>query len=157
MATTRHSFEPGSRRADSDYSSSPTPARLPLISAMPDTYFPLHLSTPNPLNAVFRGSDGRALFSTSTDGRTTIIRRIYGRSAKTIKQQQDGLILAEVEWMDRVRSSRIRFKGVDVDVRIDEYLKETRGGRLVPRSVSLTPPPLLPSRLPVTRRIEMCH
>ena len=100
---------------------------------MPDTYFPLHLSTPNPLKAVFRGPDGRALFSTSTDGRTTVIRRIYGRSAKTIRQQQDGLVLAEIEWMDRVRSSRIRFKGVDVDVRIDEYLKETRGGRSVPR------------------------
>ena len=55
--------------------------------------------------------------------------------------------------MDRIRSSRIRFKGVDVDVRIDEYLKETRGGRSVsPHSVSLTPSPL-----PSSRRIEMCH
>lgn len=33
--------------------------------------------------------------------------------------------------MDRVKSSRIRFKGGDVDVRIDEYLKETRGGKSV--------------------------
>ena len=99
---------------------------------MPDTYYPLHLSTPNPLQALFRGPDGRALFSTTTNGRTTVIRRIYGRSAKTIKQQQAGLVLAEIEWMDRVRSSRIRFKGVDVDVRIDEYLKETRSGRSVP-------------------------
>jgi hypothetical protein len=74
------------------------------------------------------------MYSTSTDERTTVIRRLYGRSAQastTSKQTQDGLVLAEIEWMDRVRSSRIRFKGVDVDVRIDEYLKETRGGRSV--------------------------
>lgn len=95
---------------------------------MPNTYFPLHLSAADPLRALFRGPDGRTLFSTSTDGRTTVIRRLYGRSAQT-QHKQDGLVLAEIEWTDRVRSSRIRFKGADVDVRIDEYLKETRGGR----------------------------
>ena len=107
---------------------------------MPNTYFPLHLSAPDPLQALFKGPDGRTLFSTSTNGRTTVIRRLYGRSAQTTKRKQDGLVLAEIEWTDRVRSSRIRFKGVDVDVRIDEYLKETRGGRLVAvPSLSLSP------------------
>jgi hypothetical protein len=99
---------------------------------MPNTYFPLHLSRPDPLQSLFKGPDGRTLFSTSTNGRTTVIRRLYGRSAQNSKQNQGGLVLAEIEWMDRVRSSRIRFKGADVDVRIDEYLKETRGGRSVP-------------------------
>jgi hypothetical protein len=102
---------------------------------MPDTYYPLHLSTANPHQALFKGPDGRTLFSTSTDGCTTVIRRMYGRSARTTKQQKDGLILAEIEWMDRVRSSRIKFKNGDVDVRIDDYLKETRGGRSVPVSI----------------------
>lgn len=155
-SSTRSSFESGSSHGDSDYSSSPTPDRPPLVSGMPNTYFPLHLSTPDPLQALLKGPDGRTLFSTSTDGRTTVIRRIYGRSAQASKQERDGLILAEIEWMDRVRSSRIRFKGVDVDVRIDEYLKETRGGRSVSHSV--LPPPHC-SRLtsiptPPSRRTE---
>ena len=117
----------GTSDADLD---SPMPPRTALTSEMPNTYFPLHLSTSDPLRAIFKGSDGRMLYSTSTNGRTTVIRRLYGRSAQTTKLKQDGLILAEIEWMDRVRSSRIRFKGTDVDVRIDEFLKETRGGRL---------------------------
>ena len=121
-----------SSHANSDYSRSPTLSSRPSsTSPMGNTYFPLHLSASDPLQALFKGPDGRTLFSTSTDGRTTVIRRLYGRSAQTSKQKQDGLILAEIEWTDRVRSSRIRFKGVDLDVRIDEYLKETRGGRLV--------------------------
>ena len=121
-----------SSHANSDYSHSPTLSSRPSsTSPMGNTYFPLHLSASDPLQALFKGPDGRTLFSTSTDGRTTVIRRLYGRSAQTSKQKQSGLILAEIEWTDRVRSSRIRFKGVDLDVRIDEYLKETRGGRLV--------------------------
>jgi hypothetical protein len=137
----RCSFESGSSHEDSDDSRSLAPAapaatvaRLSPISEMPNTYFPLHLSAPDPLQALFRGPNGRALFSSTTDGRTTVIRRLYGRSAQSTRQKQDGLILAEIEWMRRVRGSRIRFKGVDVDVRIDEFLKETRGGRSVPLS-----------------------
>lgn len=110
----------------------------------------LFLTRDDPNETVFVAGNGRLLYkSTSTKAseaderkpHTTKVCRLYGRTAQEASSRavqlgqnpDDGLIIAEMEWLKRIGSSRIRFGNETnqqhvVDVRIDEFLKSTSGG-----------------------------
>lgn len=74
----------------------------------------------------------------------TRVSRRYGKTARAVREAalmlgdkesaEEGLLIAEMEWLTRTQSSRIRFgdglavnKQNVVDVRVDEFLKSTNG------------------------------
>ncbi|KAG8806159.1 hypothetical protein FRC18_006265 [Serendipita sp. 400] len=118
----------------------------------------IYLSTEDPTETVFFTSSGQKLYKTKCfiktyDARPTTasstktsyctrVVRLYGKTARAVKEAKErrglknveGLTVAEMEWLERTRSSRIRFgraagssKHDVVDVRVDEFLKNTKG------------------------------
>ncbi|KAG8814355.1 hypothetical protein FRC17_001150 [Serendipita sp. 399] len=96
--------------------------------------------------------DARPCTATMKTSYRTRVVRLYGKTARAVKEASErrrgsssskknatsaaaeGLVVAEMEWLERTRSSRIRFgRGAGssrhdaVDVRIDEFLKNTKG------------------------------
>lgn len=73
---------------------------------------------------------------------TTRVSRLYGKAARAATTEHasleagtaHGLTLAEMEWLKRTKASRVRFssgsvpsKQYIVDLRVDEFLKSTKG------------------------------
>jgi hypothetical protein len=110
--------------------------------------------------------------STSSSSHTpllTRVSRLYGNTARAIREAaikrgddrsaEEGLFVAEMEWLSRTRSSRIRFgdglavnKQNAVDVRVDEFLKSTNG-----RYVRVFLPACLPTNQPTGRPFFHSH
>lgn len=99
-------------------------------------------------NTLFVSSTGQHLYRAHSAGgfkctqpHITQVTRLYGSAAHAAREEAlrsgdafcEGLLLAEMEWLRRTRASRIRFGGgarskqYAIDVRVDEYLKSTKG------------------------------
>lgn len=111
---------------------------------------PLRVYSPCPFSQNSFSNEEALSPSSSSSGSSshtplvTRVSRLYGTRARSVREAaikrgdresaEEGLLVAELEWLGRIRSSRIRFgdglavnKQNAVDVRVDEFLKSTNG------------------------------